>query len=208
MSQQGMAYNAGVAAPFATAARWLKAWVAIGTLVILVVIGYLLAIVSSLRSIDGNLAITNPDVADIRGDVDPLPNHISVINKTLVAIDTTLKPIPGTATSIINTLGAINKKFDSIDPTLKSISGGLVTALNGLVSIEGTLVDLDTNGSDGKGLQPIASTVVAINGNVGSGLIGAEHDLSIINVDLNRNTGVAAHVRNICHVLPGSPCGS
>jgi hypothetical protein len=206
MSQQGV-YNAGVAAPFATAARWLKAWVTIGTLVVLVVIGYLLAIISALRSIDDNLAVTDPDVAEITGHVDPLPAHINTINGTLESIDVSLKAIPGQATSIIESLSAINVKFDSVDPTLKSISSGLVTALTGLRNIEGTLVALDTAGPDGTGLKPIIGLVTTIN----QGLVGAESDLSTIDDDLsNERDGVAAHVRNICTALhqQAGPCGS
>ncbi len=209
MSQQAGAYNAGVAAPFATAARWLKAWVTIGTLVVLVVIGYLLAIVSALRSIDDNLAVTDPDVADIRGHVDPLPAHINTINGTLESIDVSLKPIPGQATSIINSLTAINQKFNGVDPTLKQISAGLVTALSGLRTIEGTLVSLDEDRGDRAGLKPIIGLVTSIN----VGLVGAESDLSVIDDDLSTGDdgrdGVAFHVGKICQATSvGRPCGS
>lgn len=194
MAQQGMAYNAGVAAPFATAARWLKVWVTIGTLVVLVVIGYLLAIVNALDNIDANLAQTDPDVADISGDVSPLPGHITTINDTLTAIDSTLKPIPGQATSIINTLTVIDGTLKDIDPTLKEINGGLTTALTGLRNIDATLVGLDTPGADGKGLRPIVSEVTTIDAQLKSIRI----DTRRIDLDLNRSTGVAAHVRDVC----------
>ena len=208
MAQQGMAYNAGVAAPFATAARWLKVWVTIGTLVVLVVIGYLLAIVNALDNIDANLALTDPDVADISGHVNPLPGHITTNTDTLTAIDSTLKPIPGQATSIINTLGVIDGTLKDIDPTLKTINGGLTTALGGLRSIDATLVSLDTPGADNRGLRPIISELSTINGQLGSIRV----DTRRIDLDLNRSTGVAAHVRDVCKftlALSGAArCGS
>lgn len=208
MAQQGMAYNAGVAAPFATAARWLKVWVTIGTLVVLVVIGYLLAIVNSLDNIHDNLSVTDPDVADISGHVGPLPGHITTINDTLTSIDATLKPIPGQATSIINTLTVIDGTLKDIDPTLKTINGGLTTALTGLRNIDATLVSLDTPGGDNRGLRPIISEVTTIN----SQLRSIRVDTRRIDLDLNQNTGVAAHVRSVCQgtiLLSGEQrCGS
>lgn len=207
MAQQGMAYNAGVAAPFATAARWLKVWVTIGTLVVLVVIGYLLAIVNALDNIDANLAKTDPDVADITGDVSPLPGHITNINDTLTAIDATLKPIPGQATSIINSLTTIDGTLKSIDPTLKTINGGLTTALTGLKNIDATLVSLDTPGGDNRGLRPIISEVTTID----SQLKSIRVDTRRIDLDLNRSTGVAAHVRAVCtnlNAVSGKKCGN
>lgn len=207
MAQQGMAYNAGVAAPFATAARWLKVWVTIGTLVVLVVIGYLLAIVNALASINQNLAVTDPNVASIRGDVKPLPTHITNINNTLAAIDATLKPIPGQATSIIGSLTTIDATLKDIDPTLKTINGGLVTALAGLKNIDATLVSLDTPGADNRGLRPIITQVQGIN----SQLFSAREDTRLIDIDLNRSTGVAAHVRSVCQttqIASGRKCGN
>lgn len=208
MAQQGMAYNAGVAAPFATAARWLKVWVTIGTLVVLVVIGYLLAIVNALDNIHDNLAVTDPDVADIEGHVAPLPGHITTINDTLTAIDQTLLPIPGQATSIINTLTSIDGTLKDIDPTLKTINGGLTTALTGLRNIDATLVSLDTAGRDNRGLRPIISEVTTIN----SQLRSIRVDTRRIDLDLNQNTGVAAHVRLVCNATLGlsleQRCGS
>lgn len=207
MAQQGMAYNAGVAAPFATAARWLKVWVTIGTLVVLVVIGYLLAIVNALDNINQNLAVTDPDVADIRGDVDPLPQHITTINDTLTAIDSTLKPIPGQATSIINSLTVIDGTLKDIDPTLKQINGGLTTALGGLRAIDATLVSLDTPGADNRGLRPIISELSTIRGQLASIRV----DTRRIDLDLNRSTGIAAHVREVCTFtqgVSGRRCGN
>lgn len=207
MAQQGMAYNAAVAAPFATAARWLKAWVTIGTLVILVVIGYLLAIVNALQNIHENLDVTDVNVADIAGvDVAPLPAHIDTINTTLANIDEVLKPIPGQATSIINSLTTIDGTLKEIDPTLTSINGGLTTALGGLRNIENTLIGIDEAGADGAGLQPIVGQVTVIRDKLVSVSI---EDTPKIRIDLTHTgDGVATHVRNICQVTSGGRrCG-
>lgn len=208
MAQQGMAFNAAVAAPFATAARWLKAWVTIGTLVILVVIGYLLAIVNALQNINENLDVTDANVAGIaQEDVAPLPAHIDTINTTLDNIDQVLKPIPGQATSIINSLTTIDGTLKEIDPTLVSINGGLTTALGGLRNIENTLIELDTAGRDGAGLQPIVAQVTVIRDKLVSVSV---QDTPKIDVDLtNRGDGVATHVRNICQPTSGGRrCGN
>ena len=207
MAQQSAVYNPGVAAPFTTAARWLKAWVSIGTIVVLVVIGYLLAIVNALDSIHDNLATTDTDVVNITEDVDPLPGHIERINGTLSAIDKVLIDIPGQARSIITSLTSIDGTLKSIDPTLKSINGGLVTALTGLQNIDNTLEALDQPGSDNKGLQPIISQVTAINAGLNS---IRNQDTVVIERDLtNLGDGVATHVRNICNATAvGRKCGA
>lgn len=206
MAQQSAVYNPGVAAPFATAARWLKAWVTIGTLVVLVVIGYLLAIVNSLESIKTNLTDTDGDVAAITDDVTPLPDFVENINGSLASINEVLLEIPEPALSIINSLNRIDGQLSDIDPTLKSINGGLVTALGGLVTIDATLEELDRPGADNRGLQPIITQVSAIN----TGLASIrDQDTVKIEVDLsNVNNGVAFHVKNICNSTSGSRrCG-
>lgn len=206
MAQQSAVYNPGVAAPFATAARWLKAWVTIGTIVVLVVIGYLLAIVNSLESIKTNLTDTDGDVAAITQDVKPLPGNVETINGTLASINEVLLEIPDPALSIINSLNRIDGQLREIDPTLKSINGGLVTALGGLVTINNTLKALDQPGADNKGLQPIITQVSAIN----SGLAAIrDQDTVKIEADLsNTANGVAFHVKNICNATKGSRrCG-
>lgn len=206
MAQQSAVYNPGVAAPFATAARWLKAWVTIGTIVVLVVIGYLLAIVNSLESIRTNLTDTDGDVAAITDDVTPLPDHVENINGSLASINKVLLEIPEPALSIINSLNRIDGQLREIDPTLKSINSGLVTALGGLVTIDNTLEALDQPGGDNKGLQPIIREVTAINSQL---LSVRDQDTVKIEVDLtNVNDGVASHVKNICNATKGSRrCG-
>ena len=208
MAQRPAAYAPDIAAPMMSANRWLKVWVSIGVLVVLVVIGFLLAIISALESIDRSLLTTTGNVVGINGDVNPLPGHVASINGTLEKIDASLKPIPGQADSIIGSLDDINSNLTVIDPSLKDTEATLVTTENGLNAIEGVLVNINSPVASG-----ILSDVNAIVGNSSIGLIAILADLDDAALHLNNNGNIQSHARDICsstvvQTLGSGPCGS
>ena len=132
--------------------RWLKVWVILLTVVVLVVVGYLIVITSSLASINGNLATAQRAVVGAGGNVVTLPNQVDRINGALSGIDPALKPIPGQADDIIASLTSIRGKLTSIDSSLKDTEGILVTVLGTANGISGVLIDADRNGDCGGGV--------------------------------------------------------
>ena len=196
--------------------RWLKVWVILLTVVILVVVGYLIVITSSLASINGNLATAQRAVVGAGGNVVTLPNQVDRINGALAGIDPALKPIPGQADEIIAALTSINSKLTNTDASLKDTSAILVTVLGTVNNVSGLLIDANDPG-DRLGVQNIHHRVAAING-AGSprqgtareggacgpfcqpnNLTTAEADAR----DINRvvQTGVVPHATAICRGL-------
>jgi hypothetical protein len=125
--------------------RWMWTWVAIGVLVVLVVVGFLVGIVSALENIDTNLAEANSDVK-------PLPAHVADINGSLGSIDTVLKPIAGQADQIITNLTSIQGSLISVDSSLKSTSGTLVGTSGSLVNTSNSLIDTSNSLVDTSGI--------------------------------------------------------
>ncbi len=210
--------------------RWLKVWVILLTVVILVVVGYLIVITNSLASINGNLATAQRAVVGAGGNVVTLPNQVDRINGALAGIDPALKPIPGQADEIIAALSSINSKLTNTDSTLKDTSAILQTVLGTVNNVSGLLIDAN-DPPDRLGVQNIHRRVAAINGansprqggaNGGgscgefcqpNNLTTAEADAR----DINRvvQTGVVPHAAAICRGLSNlalvtsiSGCGS
>ncbi len=196
--------------------RWLKVWVILLTVVVLVVVGYLIVITNSLASINGNLATAQRAVVGAGGNVVTLPNQVDRINGALAGIDPALKPIPGQADEIIAALTSINSKLTNTDSSLKEISSVLQNVLGSVNGINGLLIDANDPG-DRLGVQNIHRRVAAVNGASsprqgsanGGGSCGefcqpnnlttAEADAR----DINRvvDTGVVPHAAAICRGL-------
>jgi ABC-type transporter Mla subunit MlaD len=207
-------------------ARWLKVWVALLTVVTLVVVVFLIFITNSLASINGNLATANAAVTGAGGDVKTLPDQVQNVNASLSGIDPALKPIPGQADQIIAALSSIDSKLRTTDGSLSTIDSNLSTVLGQAGSIRGLLVDADNPG-DRLGVQNIHQRVAVANGvgtpgpglgsgsgpGQGTGPFGANpHSLSAAKADAgNILAGLLDTNRNLtsaCNKLPAilGPC--
>ena len=193
--------------------RWLAVWVALLTVVVLVVIVFLLKITDSLSSINHNLTSTDSHASGAGADVHRLPDQVQAINASLVAIDPALKPIPQQAVDILNTLTTINGKLVTTDGSLKDTAGNLHTILGQAKDIEAMLVDAD-DPPDGKGVQNIHQRVAFANGVGNTGRFGtntntltaAESDAQAIIAGLNDTN---KHLTSICRspaVLGAKAC--
>src|SRR5919199_2508706 len=141
-----------------TFVRWLWIWITIGALVVVVVVGFLLGIVSSLESIDKGLFSADRDVASVQGETKPLPTYVSNINNNLTQIDKALKPIPGQGLAILRALRSIQGTLTSVDRSLIDTSASLVDTSGRLGNITGLLVN--TSGT----LGTISSQLVSTSG--------------------------------------------
>ena len=183
--------------------RWLKVWVILLTVVVLVVVGYLIVITNSLANINGNLATADAAVAGAGQDVTDLPGQVSRINGSLSGIDPALKPIPGQADDIIASLTSIRDKLADTDGSLKNTSSVLQTVLGTARSISGVLISADRNGTCGGG-TPCGPNQLGVQNihervdNANRVLIPAESDARNINTRL---TSVNGSLTGIC----GSP---
>lgn len=196
--------------------RWLKVWVILLTVVVLVVVGYLIVITNSLASINGNLATAQRAVVGAGQDVQTLPNQVDRINGALSGIDPALKPIPGQADEIIAALTSINAKLTNTDASLKDTSAILVTVLGTVNNVSGLLIDAN-DPADRLGVQNIHHRVSGINGVTSprqgiareGGMCGPFCQTGNLNNaeldarDINRvvQTGVVPHATAICKGL-------
>lgn len=151
--------------------RWLWIWITVGFLVVVVVVGFLLGIVSALKSINSGLFEANASVTGIGAEANPLPGYIQHINRNLTSIDTALKPISGQANQIVGALSSIHGTLAQVDGSLKDTSGSLVNTSGSLVNTTNSLV------STGGMLTTISSSLVGTSGTL-SGIAGSLVDTS------------------------------
>lgn len=168
--------------------RWLYIWIAIGVVVVLVVIGFLIPISSSLRSIDTGLDHTLPPVKGVRSDVDPLAADIDRVNSSLAQIHTQLRPLPGQARQVIGHLDSIDTSLahgegalSHTAGTLRHTNGVLRDTAGTLDSTSGRLVDTEHGLTAVQTrLADVAGTLVTLSGTLEKtlGLAGSiEHTL-------------------------------
>ncbi|CAN5501516.1 hypothetical protein BH20ACT2_BH20ACT2_01340 [soil metagenome] len=119
--------------------RWLKVWIALLTVVTLVVVVYLIAITNSLAAINGNLATADAAVTGAGGNTQTLPDQVQGINASLSGIDPALQPIPGQADQIIGLLSSIDGKLADTDASLIDTSGSLQDTSSQLGDTSGVL---------------------------------------------------------------------
>ncbi|MGI8594004.1 MAG: hypothetical protein ACR2ML_06500 [Solirubrobacteraceae bacterium] len=175
-----------------TFVRWLWIWITVGALVVVVVVGFLIGIVSSLESIDDGLFEADEAVTGARADTDPLPTFIQDINKNLTSIDKSLKPIKGQAGQILFSLRSIQGSLTDVDSSLVNTSGSLRDTSGSLQDTSASLQDtssslVDTSGKLGNitgllvdtsgTLQTISASLVSTSGTLG-GVSGSLVDTS------------------------------
>jgi len=181
--------------------RWLKVWVILLTVVVLVVVGYLIVITNSLANINGNLATANAAVSGAGQNVTTLPDQVNRINGSLSGIDPALKPIPGQADDIIASLTSIRGKLTDIDGSLKNTESVLVTVLGTANGISGVLIDADANGSCGGG-QPCGPDQLGVQ-NIHQRVDNANLILDPAHADTTAILGglvsVNGHLTSICN---------
>ena len=193
--------------------RWLSVWVALLTVVVLVVIVFLLKITDSLSAINDNLTTTDSAAAGAGGNVQRLPDQVQAINESLVGIDPALKDIPAQAEAILGALTSINGKLVTTDGSLQDTSGNLKTVLGQANDIRGVLVDAD-DPPDGLGVANIHQRVAFANGVGNTGRFGtnpnnltaAEASATAIIAGLNDTN---KHLTSICRspaVLGAKAC--
>jgi hypothetical protein len=202
--------------------RWVNTWVALGAIVVLVVIGYLVFISSSLAKINNDLGIAQDAVVDSEGNMKTLPNQLAVVNSNLKQINTSLAQVPEYATQIRSNLKAVeatsgstsssladaSPQLDTVasnlskaSSTLRPVASGLTTTstllaqiLSGTSKIDSDLAAI--NGASSRvGIRGLANGVQSISGSLG----GAESDLGNV---LARVQSINGHLYRVCKSAP------
>lgn len=176
--------------------RWVNTWAALGTIVVLVVIGYLAFISSSLAKIDDDLGVAQAAVVNSEGNMKTLPGQLAVTNSNLKKIDASLSRAPEYAAQIRSNLAAV-----------ESTSGSTSTSLaNAAPRLETVAEDLSTASSK---LHPVASGLTETSALLAQILAGTDNidsDLATINGASPRAgiRGLANGVQSISGSLRGA----
>ncbi len=164
--------------------RWLKTWVILLGVVILVVVVYLIVITNSLASINKNLGVASASVTGAGGNVLTLPDQIQRANGNLTGIDGALKPIEGNADQIIAALTSIRGELGSVDGSLKDTDGSLQNTDGSLKDTNGSLKDTDGSIKDTDGsLKNTDGSLKDTNGSLGNtsgSLVNTSNTLSSV----------------------------
>ncbi|KRA27229.1 MULTISPECIES: hypothetical protein [unclassified Nocardioides] len=146
---------------------WLRTWIALGIVVAVTVIGYLIFISSSLAGINTHLQAARSAVVDVNGNTKTLPGQISTVNENLTSIDEALKPIPSHATDIRDNLASVQGHGVAIDGSLSHTNGQLAGAAKDLAVTTPLLNNITTQLSDtSQLLTSILSSTSAIDDNL------------------------------------------
>lgn len=202
--------------------RWVNTWVALGAIVVLVVIGYLVFISSSLGKINNDLGIAQDAVVNSEGNMKTLPSQLSAVNSNLKQINTSLAHVPEYATQIRSNLKAVEATSGSTSTSLADASPQLDTVSDDLTKASSTLgpvasrltttstlltqilsgtssIDTDLkaiNGSSSQaGIRGLANGVESISSSLG----GAEADLRNV---LGRVQSINGHLYRVCKSAP------
>lgn len=198
--------------------RWLRVWIALLSVVTLVVVAYLLVITGRLASVNRNLGTANGAVVGADGNVRSLPQQVSRVNGSLGEIDTALKPIPGQADQIISSLQSIDSRLAATDGSLKNTDASLKDTSNVLRAVLGLATDVKNtlsnadNPPDRLGVQNIHQRVAFANGVGATGSFGNNpNSLTAATADtaniLNGLIGVNKHLTSICRSAAVSAMG-
>ncbi|MHB1533441.1 MAG: hypothetical protein ACYC1D_02315 [Acidimicrobiales bacterium] len=181
--------------------RWLKVWIALSVVVILVVVAYLIFIGNALASINGNLAVAQRAVTGAGGHTATLPSQIAGINSSLGGINSALQAIPGQGNQIVSNLTSIEGHLTTIDTSLKSTSPMLQQVAGTLVGTSGTLGNISsTLGGTSSTLGGTSSTLA----NTASDLTGITSNLNGIAPSLVDTSNVLVSVLGLANNINGT----
>jgi hypothetical protein len=167
--------------------RWLWIWITVGALVVVVVIGFLIGIVSNLKSIDSGLREANASVTGIGAEANPLPGYIQEINSNLTSIDIALKPITHQADQIYGALSSIHGGLGHVQSSLVNTSSSLVDTSGSLVNTSGTLGTISSQ------LVGVAGTLTGVSGS----LVDTSNKLVTISGSLTDTANKLVTVRGV-----------